>query len=103
MNTLKYTSYSSVFRPFEDNFNSSYQDEELEINLAGIRKEDIDLEVIDSTLTVNAKLKDKKSIGRTFYLDEGVEIDRIKASYQDGILKVLLPQKAKKSKKIEIT
>ena len=81
----------------------------LEADLPGFDKKDINLEISGDTLTVNAERhskveeKDKKdkvirmersygSYSRQFDIS-GVEADKIKAKYDNGVLKLTLPKK----------
>lgn len=80
----------------------------LEADLPGFEKKDISLDIRDNTLTVHAERhskaeeKDKKdkiirmerSYGaytRSFDIS-GVEADRIKAKYDNGVLRIILPK-----------
>lgn len=92
----------------------------IELDLPGIKKEDINIDVNDNVLTVSGERKIKKedkeddyykvesSYGmfeRSFTLPENVDADNINAQSQDGVLEVVIPKlkKAeKKPKKIEI-
>lgn len=81
----------------------------LEADLPGFDKKDINLEISGDTLTVHAERhskveeKDKKdkvirmersygSYSREFNIS-GVEADKIKAKYDNGVLKLTLPKK----------
>lgn len=83
---------------------------ELKADLPGFRKEDIRLDLEDDTLTITAERhsehekQDKKNkylccersygaYSRSFDMS-GVETDRIKATYRDGVLTLKLPKKA---------
>ena len=91
----------------------------LEAELPGFKKEDITLSCCENTLTILAEHKEIKkmnvdkyiqkerkdlSLSRSFTLDD-VDDTHIKASYEDGILRVLLQKQKKtekRSKKIQI-
>lgn len=93
----------------------------LEADLPGFDKKDITLDISGDTLTVHAERhskveeKDKKdkiirmersygSYSRQFDVS-GVDTDRIKAKYHNGVLKLTLPKKDEKlpeSKRLEI-
>lgn len=98
------------------------EDEEkyiLEAELPGIKKEEIVLEAKDNILTIsiekNEKIDEEKenyiikerrygSMSRSFSIDN-VNIEKIKAKFENGILSVTLPKlesKNNKSKKINI-
>ena len=70
----------------------------LQADLPGFRKEDIDLDVKDGVLTISAKHQadDRTAadnyICRSFTLD-GIQEDAIRASYQDGVLELILPKR----------
>ena len=82
---------------------------EISMNLPGFKKEDINIELDDTYLTIQAERKseteekDKKgnyvrrersygSFSRSFDVS-GIDVSAIKASYQDGVLKLVLPKK----------
>lgn len=83
---------------------------EMTADLPGFKKEDIHVDLDDNCLTIHAERhsdyeeKDKKgsyvrcersfgSYSRSFGI-EGIQTDAIKASYQDGVLKLALPKAA---------
>ena len=99
-----------------DEFKTDIKDEgdhyELEADLPGFEKKDIHLDVKNDILTVSAERhseheeKDKKgkyvryersygSYSREFDLS-GVKADGIKAKYENGVLKLILPKKDEK-------
>ena len=104
------------------NVRETEQHYELDVIAPGCRKQDFNLNVHDNLLTIsfnhqeNKQEQDQKqgwarneyllrSFSRTFTLDETVDINKINASYNDGILRLILPknEKAKKmSRVIEI-
>ena len=82
----------------------------MEADLPGFKKEDIKIDLDDKVLTINAERhsdyeeKDKKgnfvrcersygTYSRSFGID-GIQADAIKASYHDGVLKLVLPKAA---------
>lgn len=84
----------------------------LDIEIPGVKKEDIKLELRDDVLTVsvdhNEEVNEERdnyirrerrygSFSRSFYVDN-IKADSVKAKYVDGILTVTLP-KEKESKK----
>lgn len=86
---------------------------ELTIDMPGIKKEDIKAELKDGYLTVNATSgysnDDKDSNGkyirrerhygscsRSFYVGNAVTQDDIKASFENGTLKLVIPKKEDK-------
>ena len=88
----------------------------LELDMPGFTKNDINIEYNKGTLTISAEKKDEKEesddkkyirrerfygkVSRSFYLGE-IEEDAIKAEFKDGTLKVTAPKKEENiSKKI---
>ena len=86
---------------------------ELDIDLPGYKKEDVQAELKDGYLTISAKTnttreeKDENgkyirkerysgSCSRSFYVGEQLEQEDIKARFEDGILKVMVPKKEAK-------
>lgn len=83
---------------------------ELDIELPGYKKEDVQAELKDGYLTIRAVTKDEKeekdddgkyirrerfygSCSRNFFVGEEVTEEEIKAKFEDGILKVSVPKK----------
>ena len=91
----------------------------LEAELPGFKKEDISLDVENDCLTISVERKvedeDKRpnfvkrervygSFSRSFDVS-GIEVEKIEASYQDGILTLTMPKKVEQkpaSRKLEI-
>ena len=86
---------------------------EMTMNLPGVKKEDIQAELKDGYLTINAvsnsnkdeKDKDGKyirkerysgSCTRTFYVGDSVKQDDIKAKFEDGTLNLPIPKETAK-------
>lgn len=80
----------------------------LQADLPGFRKEDIDLDVKDGVLTISAKHQaDDRTARRQLHLPgaphrqllpvlhpgTGIQEDAIRASYQDGVLELILPKR----------
>ena len=93
----------------------------IEVDLPGVKKEDIDIKVEDSTLVVSGERKTKEetkeenyyklessfgSFSRSFSLPENVDTENIHAESEDGVLEVIIPKlkdsKVDKVKKIKI-
>ena len=90
----------------------------LKIELPGINKEDVSVEIKDNVLTLKGerlldpKIKDEhyyrkeRSFGkfhRSFSLQDPIKSDLIKASFKDGVLTVEVPRSGKeKPKKISV-
>ncbi len=91
---------------------------DIEIDLAGVKKEDIDIKIEDDYLTVNAMRKAKQEvnesdyylyessigmISRSFVLPKDVDREKINAKYEDGRLYITLEkEEARKAKSISI-
>lgn len=81
---------------------------QLEMAIPGRKKEDFKIEVDNEMLTISSEVENEenksennysrrefsfRSFKRVFALPETVDIDKIGASYEDGILKFVLPKK----------
>lgn len=92
------------------------KDEEYIVEMAvpGLKKSDFDISLDYQMLSISAELNTSEedsnenytrrefgysSFKRTFSLPETVEIDKIKAKYEEGILRVLLPKRDEAKKK----
>ena len=80
---------------------------ELEIAAPGLKKDDFKIDLDNSILTISSEIEDEKneegknytrkefyygSFSRSFTLPKSVDINKIKAEYKEGILKVDLPK-----------
>jgi HSP20 family protein len=92
----------------------------VEIDLPGIKKEDIEITTEDNTLTISGerKLREEEKeddyyrvesaygkFSRSFTLPEKVDVENIHAESHDGVLEVIIPklkEEDTKPKKIEI-
>lgn len=90
----------------------------LKADLPGIKKEDINLDVNNNTLTIKGDKKFEEkvekdnylrierrygSFSRSFTLSEKVDKENISANYKDGVLEVTLPKKEEaKPKEIKV-
>ncbi len=90
----------------------------LSAEFPGVKKEDLNIDVKDNRLTVKAekKLEEKTEDGgylrversygtfeRTFFLDDSIEKENIKADYKNGVLTLVLPKRKEElSRKIEV-
>lgn len=108
---------SSFKTDIKDNGNSY----ELEAELPGFKKEDIDVSIDDDYLTIKAERreesdeKDKKgryircersygAFSRSFDISD-IDAEKIEAEYESGVLKLTMPKKAKAvpaARKLEI-
>ena len=93
-----------------------------EVAVPGVNKEDLNLSVKNGLLTISSENKAEKeekkedytrrefsfnSFSRSFSLPEHIDEDKIQASYDKGVLNLLIPKKEAnedhKNKKIEIS
>jgi len=87
---------------------------EVDIDLPGFKKEELNLDLTDGYLTISASKgldkdeEDKKgkyirkeryagSMSRSFYVGDGITEEDIKAKYENGILKLSIPKKEAKA------
>lgn len=85
---------------------------EIQFHLPGMKKEDIRIDVQDDRLTVSGERKmesEKKeknyhaiesyygSFSRSFYLPDAANVEKVDATYKDGILTVAIPKDEKKT------
>jgi HSP20 family protein len=91
----------------------------IEIDLPGVKKENIELQVEDNILTVKAVRKMKNEvkkedyylcesnfglISRSFVLPEGIDKEKINAKYEDGRLYISLEkEESRKAKSIAVS
>jgi HSP20 family protein len=74
----------------------------VEMAVPGYKPEEIDVNLEDSLLTVSGK-NEKRSFTRTFSLPEDIDVDRIHAKVEHGMLTLTLPLLPKaQPKKIQI-
>ena len=88
---------------------------ELTIDLPGFKKDDVQAELKDGYLTINAQTQGESAdndeqgtyvrkesfsgkCSRTFYVGDDVEEDDIKAKFEDGVLKIAVPKKQEQPK-----
>lgn len=85
----------------------------VEVDLPGVKKEDIHVDVNDNVLTISGERKTKKEVKkkdyykkessygkfqRSFTLPDNTDAENIEANSKDGVLEVVIP-KMKRSKK----
>ncbi|WP_081679095.1 Hsp20/alpha crystallin family protein [Methylobacter luteus] len=95
------------------------RDNEIEVQaeLPGIKKEDLDVSINNQIMTIRASTKEEKTqegrylrreisrgeYQRTLSLPDNVDTENVKASFSDGILRITLPKTAQSQRKsIEI-
>jgi HSP20 family protein len=101
--------FDNVFNYANDSLSSKFYNVEevdgaynLELELAGFKKDEVSVEIKDLILTVSAKSK-RKQINKSFSLWEDVDSEKIGAVLEDGILKITLNKKEQEqSRKITI-
>ena len=88
---------------------------ELDMELAGFRKEDIKAELKDGYLTIKAErhttkdendanghvIRSERFMGtcqRTFYVGDHVKREDVSAAYEDGVLRLNIPKKVEQPK-----
>jgi len=92
----------------------------IEVELPGVKKEDINIDIDENTLTISGERKIKEEhkedtfykvesyygkFERSFALPEDADVEKIEAEFKDGILEIKIPKKVQvenKPKKIEI-
>ncbi len=91
-------------------------DEEFRVEMAapGMKREDFHVELDNDTLRIWSEIEDKKeekkesytrrefsyeSFTRSFHLPNSVEADKIKAKYEDGLLRLVIPKKEEAKRK----
>ena len=90
--------------------NETETDYELEMNLPGFKKDQINVKLEDGYMTISAakghdqEKKDKHgkiirqeryagSMQRSFYVGENVKTEDVKAKFEDGVLRLTIPKK----------
>lgn len=79
----------------------------IDVDLPGVKKEDINLSVENNTLTISGKRETKSEVSRedyykiessygkfqrSFTLPENVDTENIRAATEDGVLEVVIPK-----------
>jgi HSP20 family protein len=87
---------------------------EISVAAPGMKKSDFSIDMNEGSITIagERKFEEKKdeknyhsvetqygSFSRTFHLPENIKEDKIEASYQDGILNIVIPKDEKKELK----
>jgi HSP20 family protein len=90
------------------NIVESQDDFQVEMAAPGMTKNDFNVELDNDTLTISSEKEDTQeekdrtysrrefsyqAFRRSFYLPNTVEAEKIKAKYQDGVLRLLIPKK----------
>ena len=94
----------------ETDVHETETDYELEMNLPGFKKDQINVKLEDGYMTISAskdndqEKKDRHgkiirqeryagAMQRSFYVGEGVKVEDVKAKFEDGVLKLSIPKK----------
>lgn len=87
---------------------------EISVAAPGMKKSDFNIDMSDGSITISGerKFEEKKeeknfhsvetqygSFSRTFHLPDNIKEDKIEASYQDGILNIVIPKDEQKELK----
>jgi HSP20 family protein len=90
---------------------------EIQLSVPGVKKEDFNVELAEGKLTISGerKMEEKKegknfhsietqygSFSRSFFVPEDILAQEVNATYENGLLKVVLPKKEKKVEKASI-
>jgi HSP20 family protein len=122
MQTLDPVREESVISSFIPNVNTREGEYayHVELDLPGIKKEDIEITTEDNVLTISGERKMKEEVkeddyykvesaygkfSRSFTLPEKIDVENIHAESKDGVLEVVIPKLREeeiKPKKIEI-
>lgn len=110
-NVARHLPFANLAKHSDDTFS-------IEIDLSGVKKEDIEIKIEDDHLTVNAQRRYKKEtkeedyylcessfgmFSRSFALSDAINRDKIDAKYENGRLYITLEKtESKKAKKIAI-
>ncbi len=110
------TAYTDLNGPTASRFPVDlYEDKDntyVRAELPGVRREDINVEMTDGTLTLTATRKSEGAEGkpeesfafsRAVSVADNVQADKVSASYENGVLTVTLPKREEaKPKKISV-
>jgi len=127
LNTMLDEIHDEKSSTFKDNFSPTVNTREgefayhVEVDLPGIKKEDVDIKVEDNTLLVSGERKVRNEVkeddyykvessfgtfSRSFSLPNEIDIENIRAESENGVLEVIIPKlktaEVDKVKKIEI-
>jgi len=127
LNSMLDTMESENSATFKESFSPSINTREgefayhVEVDLPGIKKEDIDIKIEENTLVISGERKVKEEIkeenyykiessfgtfSRSFSLPDEVDLENIHAESDNGVLEITIPKletaKVDKVKKIEI-
>ena len=84
---------------------------EIHVAVPGVKKSDFKIDLTDGRLTISGERRSEEkkegrnfhtletqygSFKRSFYVPEDVNTDAVEASYEDGVLRLVLPKREKK-------
>jgi len=109
LNSLENVSVNDVVADFKPAVNTREGSEayHIDVDLPGVKKEDIGINVEDNVLTISGKRETKSEVKeqdyykvessygkfqRSFTLPEKVDIENIRAATEDGVLEVIIPK-----------
>lgn len=73
------------------------------LDVPGIAKENIKVEVVDNQLTVTGERKSQGKFRRSFTLPDKINLENVEALQADGVLKIAIPKaEEEKPKTIEV-
>lgn len=117
----RFLSESPTSRPWSPAVDIAESENELTLtaDIPGVKMEEIDIKIEDGTLTLSGKREFEKqqdqggyhriersygSFQRAFSLPDTVEVDKVSAQFDSGVLKITLPKKeAAKPKSVKIS
>lgn len=108
---------ATSFRPAVNTREGEYA-YHVEVDLPGVKKEDITVDIKGNTLTISGERKTREEVKendyykcestygkfqRSFTLPEGIDHENLTASAEDGVLEIVIPKsKIETTRKIEI-
>ncbi|GMQ29194.1 Hsp20/alpha crystallin family protein [Algoriphagus confluentis] len=112
-------SFAPALRQFSPAVDIAEDEKSYEIHVAvpGVKKQDFKIDLLDGKLTISGerKMEEKKegrnfhsvqtqfgSFVKSFFIPEDVKEEEVEASYEDGLLKIVLPKREKVVKKASI-
>lgn len=114
--------FSSIVTPsFKVDISEDEKAVYVDADMPGMKKEDVKVAMEDDVLCISAERsheeEEKKknyhrierswgSLSRSFTVGDNVDVDHIQASYENGVLHIVLPKKepeAKKSKEVKVS
>jgi len=117
LNTIDGNKDESPIASFTPRVNTREADDAyyIELDLPGIKKDEIEITTEDNILTISGERKFKEEVkeedyykvesrygkfSRSFTLPEDIDISAISAKSEDGVLEVVIPKKEDESKKL---